>query len=82
MSFVEKMDDIFKEKWKFKNEMPIQKQMIPEMLAGKDIVAQSPTGTGKTLAYVLPILHIVDGSKQQTQGTDCGAFTGVGDSNH
>ena len=67
MSFVEKMDDIFKEKWKFANEMPIQVKMIPEMISGKDIVAQSPTGTGKTLAYVLPTLHLVDGSKKQTQ---------------
>ncbi|MBO1911643.1 DEAD/DEAH box helicase, partial [Microvirga sp. 3-52] len=61
-------DDVFKDKWKFKNEMPIQKKMIPEFLAGKDIVAQSPTGTGKTLAYTIPLLHLVDGSKQQTQG--------------
>lgn len=67
MSFVEKMDDVFKEKWKFKNEMPIQIKMIPETLAGNDVVAQSPTGTGKTLAFVLPILHLVDGGKQQTQ---------------
>lgn len=67
MSFVEKMDDVFKEKWKFSNEMPIQVKMIPEMLAGKDVVAQSPTGTGKTLAYVLPTLHLVDGGKKQTQ---------------
>ena len=67
MSFVEKMDDVFKKKWKFKNEMPIQQKMIPEMIAGKDIVAQSPTGTGKTLAYVLPLLQLVDGDKKQTQ---------------
>lgn len=67
MSFVEKMDDVFKAKWKFPHEMPIQVKMVPEMLAGKDIVAQSPTGTGKTLAYVLPTLHLVDGSKKQTQ---------------
>ncbi len=67
MSFVEKMDEVFKEKWKFKEEMPIQQKMIPEMLAGKDIVAESPTGTGKTLAYTLPLLHLVDGGKQQTQ---------------
>lgn len=67
MTFVEKMDDIFKEKWKFKNEMPIQTKMIPEMLAGKDLVSQSPTGTGKTLAYVLPLLHLVDGTKKKTQ---------------
>lgn len=67
MTFVEKMDDIFKEKWTFKSEMPIQTKMIPEMLAGKDLVSQSPTGTGKTLAYVLPLLHLVDGTKKQTQ---------------
>lgn len=67
MSFVEKMDDVFKKKWKFEQEMPIQTKMIPEMLAGKDIVAESPTGSGKTLAYILPILHQVDGDKKQTQ---------------
>ena len=67
MSFVEKMDDLFKNKWKFEQEMPIQTKMIPEMLAGKDIVAESPTGSGKTLAYVLPILQLVDGNKKQTQ---------------
>ena len=58
---------LFKEKWKFEHELPVQTQMIPEMLAGKDIVAESPTGTGKTLAYVLPILQLVDGKKKQTQ---------------
>ncbi|CAM3212600.1 DEAD/DEAH box helicase [Filibacter tadaridae] len=67
MSFLEKMDDVVKAKWKFEYEMPIQTKMIPEMLAGKDIVAESPTGSGKTLAYVLPILQMVDGAKKQTQ---------------
>lgn len=67
MSFVEQMDEVFIEKWKFDRALPIQEEMIPEMLAGKDIVAESPTGTGKTLAYVIPLLHLVDGNKQQTQ---------------
>lgn len=67
MSFVENMDEVFREKWTFKEEMPIQTKMIPEVMEGKDIVAQSPTGTGKTLAYVLPLLHLVDGTKKQTQ---------------
>ncbi|MBE1555887.1 DEAD/DEAH box helicase [Sporosarcina limicola] len=67
MSFLEKMDDVFKEKWKFDYEMPIQTKMIPEMLTGKDIVAESPTGSGKTLAFVLPILQMVEGDKKQTQ---------------
>lgn len=67
MSFLDKLDDVFKKKWKFAQELPIQTRMIPEMLAGRDIVAESPTGTGKTLAYVLPILQLVDGDKKQTQ---------------
>jgi len=36
---------------------PIQAQSIPPIMEGKDIVASAPTGTGKTAAYVLPILH-------------------------
>ena len=67
MSFLEKMDDHIKKKWKFEQETPIQMQMIPELLNGKDVVAESPTGTGKTLAYVLPLLQQVDGKKMQTQ---------------
>src|SRR4051812_3615800 len=67
MSFLEKMDDHIKSKWKFEKETPIQMQMIPELLDGKDVVAESPTGTGKTLAYVLPLLQQVDGKKMQTQ---------------
>ena len=67
MSFLEKMDDHIKSKWKFEKETPIQMQMIPELLNGKDVVAESPTGTGKTLAYVLPLLQQVDGKKMQTQ---------------
>lgn len=36
---------------------PIQIKTIPEMLAGKNILAQSQTGTGKTAAFMLPILQ-------------------------
>lgn len=54
-------------KWEFEKEFPIQQEVIPKMLNGKDIVAISPTGTGKTLAYVLPILHLTDGTKKATQ---------------
>lgn len=45
----------------------VQKQAIPPLLAGKDGVLVSPTGTGKTLAYLLPILHNIDGSRRETQ---------------
>ncbi len=36
---------------------PIQSAAIPEILAGKDVIGIAQTGTGKTAAFVLPILH-------------------------
>lgn len=45
----------------------IQCEVIPLALAGKDIIGQSPTGTGKTLAYLLPLFHKIDTAKRETQ---------------
>src|SRR5215216_2056657 len=36
---------------------PIQREAIPPLLAGKDLLGQAATGTGKTAAFALPILH-------------------------
>jgi len=36
---------------------PIQQQAIPEVLAGRDLLGIAQTGTGKTAAFALPILH-------------------------
>ncbi len=45
------------EKLKFHTPTPIQHAAIPSILEGKDILAGAATGTGKTLAFVLPILQ-------------------------
>ncbi len=47
----------------------IQKKVIPSLLGSKtDIVAQAPTGTGKTAAYGLPLLEQIDASSDDIQG--------------
>lgn len=38
----------------------VQGAAIPAILEGKDVIAESPTGTGKTLAYLLPLLDKID----------------------
>ena len=39
------------------NPTPIQAQSIPVLLEGRDLLGLAETGTGKTAAFVLPILH-------------------------
>jgi ATP-dependent RNA helicase DeaD len=45
----------------------IQAQAIPQLLAGRDVVGQSQTGTGKTAAFSLPILEQIDVSQKAVQ---------------
>lgn len=45
----------------------IQAQIIPHMLEGRDVVAQSQTGTGKTAAFALPVLSRIETSRRETQ---------------
>ena len=44
----------------FEEATPIQEQTIPLALAGKDVIGQAQTGTGKTAAFALPILQNLD----------------------
>lgn len=46
---------------------PVQRQTIPLLLQEKDVIAQAQTGTGKTLAFALPMLQRVNVEKEQVQ---------------
>lgn len=41
----------------YENATPVQEQVIPHILAGRDIIASAQTGTGKTAAFLLPLVH-------------------------
>ncbi len=46
---------------------PIQEQSIPQVLANKDIIAQAKTGSGKTAAFGIGLLHKLNSQNYQTQ---------------
>ncbi|TQV70118.1 DEAD/DEAH box helicase [Exilibacterium tricleocarpae] len=47
---------------------PIQARTIPPLLAGRDLLGQAQTGTGKTAAFALPLLSKIDIADPATQG--------------
>lgn len=52
---------------RFKDFSPIQKKAIPLILDKKDVIGVSATGTGKSHAFILPILQMVDSSLNEIQ---------------
>ena len=46
---------------------PIQEQVIPLLLAGRDLIGQARTGSGKTLAYAVPMVERCDPSVRRVQ---------------
>ena len=51
----------------YKEMTPIQAQSLPAVLQGKDLLAQAKTGSGKTAAFAIGLLHHLDVKKYQTQ---------------
>ena len=45
----------------------IQEKTIPVMLAGHDVIAKAPTGTGKTMAFGIPIIERIDPDSEDVQ---------------
>jgi hypothetical protein len=46
---------------------PIQAQAVPVVLAGKDVIGSAQTGTGKTAAFALPLMHRLGAHQRQTR---------------
>ena len=47
--------------------MPVQAHALPYLMAGRDIMVQSRTGSGKTGAYLLPLLSLLDSGEKKVQ---------------
>lgn len=56
------------DKMGFEEATPIQEQTIPLGLAGKDVIGQAQTGTGKTAAFGIPMLDKIDKNQRKIQG--------------
>lgn len=52
----------------YEHPSPIQEESIPIALAGRDILARAKNGTGKTAAYLIPVLEKTDPNKNVIQG--------------
>jgi len=46
---------------------PVQAKTIPLMLEGRDVLAQAQTGTGKTAAFAIPILQLIEPTLRRPQ---------------
>ena len=56
---------------RFETCTPVQEQCIPEILAGKDVLGVAQTGTGKTAAYLLPVLSKLDDGGYPKDAINC-----------
>lgn len=66
-------DDMLDALWDmhFDDCTPIQEQAIPAILKGKDLLACAQTGTGKTAAYLLPVIQMIADGNYPTDSVNC-----------
>lgn len=63
------------EKEQYKNPTPIQKEAIPVILSGKDVLGCAQTGTGKTAAFAIPTLQLLSAERGKgAKGQEIGAL--------
>ena len=48
---------------------PVQRETIPLLLEGRDLLGQAATGTGKTAAFALPMLHRIGADRPSARQT-------------
>ena len=53
----------------YERPFPIQEKAIGPLLAGRDVIGQAKTGSGKTAAFAIPLLQVVDPQLRAVQGT-------------
>lgn len=66
-------DDVLDALWDmhFEKCTPIQAKCIPEILAGRDLIGIAQTGTGKTAAFLLPILSLLQDEPHEEDAVNC-----------
>ncbi|MED4648692.1 DEAD/DEAH box helicase [Bacillus inaquosorum] len=68
--FLHNAQSFIQENWNasgFQKPTPVQEQAAQLIMDGKDVIAESPTGTGKTLAYALPVLERIKPDQKHPQ---------------
>ena len=66
----DKLDPVWQERLRasgWSRLMPVQAKTIPYMLAGRDMIIQSATGSGKTGAFLIPLLQVIEPSHPYPQ---------------
>ncbi|QED46714.1 DEAD/DEAH box helicase [Cytobacillus dafuensis] len=69
-TLISQLKPFLQEVWKkegFNQPTTVQSKAVPVAIEGKDVMAESPTGTGKTLAYLLPVLEKMNAEAKAVQ---------------